>query len=132
MPAALTPDLALTYLRELSADITAAIVLDAAGERLAGPPALHAPARGLLAATPGPADLHGRTPAGAVFAARDDAHQLLVATGPLALPGLVLHDLRTALAALAGTATQAGGEMPPQEPASEAVERVLAAANGRL
>jgi hypothetical protein len=103
MPAALTPDLALALLRELSADVTAAVVLDAAGERLAGPAALHAPARDLLAAAPpGPAELHGRTAAGAVFAARDEAHQIVVATGPLALPGLTRHDLRAALAALAG------------------------------
>ena len=133
MPAALTPDLALTYLRELSADITAAIVLDAAGERLAGPDALHVPARELLAgAPPGRAELRGRTTAGAVFAARDDAHQLLVATGPLALPGLALHDLRAALAALAGTATTVGREMPPQDAPSGAVDRVLAAADQPL
>src|SRR4051794_41520521 len=86
MPTALTPALALPSLRELWADMTAAIVLDAAGERLAGPPALHAPARELLAAAPpGPAELHGRTATGAAFAARDDAHQIVVATGPLAL-----------------------------------------------
>jgi hypothetical protein len=133
MPAALTPDLALTFLRELSADMTAAIVLDAAGERLAGPPTLHAPARELLAAAPpGPAELHGRTPAGAAFAARDEAHQIVVATGPLALPGLTRHDLRTALAALGGDPPPtAGREMPPIEAPAGAVARVLAAANGR-
>jgi hypothetical protein len=133
MPAALTPDLALTFLRELSADMTAAIVLDAAGERLAGPPTLHAPARELLAAAPpGPAKLHGRTATGAAFAARDDAHQIVVATGPLALPGLTAHDLRTALAALGGgPPPTAGREMPPIEAPAGVVARVLAAANGR-
>src|SRR4051794_26828182 len=81
--AALTPDLALAYLRELSADIRAAVLLDAAGERLAGPPGMAAPARALLAAlAPGPGELHARTDAGAVFAARDDRHQLVVAAGP--------------------------------------------------
>jgi hypothetical protein len=140
MPAALTPELALAYLRELSADVTAAVLLDPAGERLAGPAALHAPARDLLAAAPpGPAELYGRTPAGAVFAARDDAHQLVVATGPLALPGLTRHDLRTALAALAGETPEgpeaaARGTPPnaPIEPPRDAVERLLAAAGSRL
>jgi hypothetical protein len=151
MPAALTPELALAFLRELSADVTAAVLLDAAGGRLAGPAALHAPARDLLAAAPpGPAELHGRTAAGAVFAARDDAHQLVVATGPLALPGLTRHDVRTALAALAGQTPEARGDeagahrerpagaargTPPQTPIEaprEAVERLLAAAGSRL
>src|SRR5690242_20719069 len=112
MPAALTPDHALAFLRELSADITAAVLLDAAGGRLAGPGALHAPARDLLAAAPpGPAELHGRAAAGAVFAARDDAHQLVVAAGPLALPGLTRHDLRAVLAVLAGGP---GDDTPPR------------------
>src|SRR5438034_5683849 len=103
MTAALTPDLALDYLRELSADIRAAVLLDATGERLAGPEHLAAPARALLdAAPPGPAELQARTPKGAVFAARDDRHQLVVATGPFALPRLTRHDLRTALRALGG------------------------------
>src|SRR5438105_3361730 len=122
MPAALTPDLALAFLRELSADLTAAVVLDAAGERLAGPAALHAPARDLLAAAP--PGLHGRTAAGAVFAARDDAHQLVVATGPLALPGLTRHDLWTTLAALAGETPEGpGGEPEPDGSGAEAGPR---------
>ena len=40
MTAALTPALALDYLHALSADLRAAVVLDARGECLAGPPAL--------------------------------------------------------------------------------------------
>src|SRR5689334_17173555 len=87
MPAALASAVALGFLRELSADITAAILLDARGERLAGPPGLHAAAAALLDhAPPGLAELEGRTPAGAVFAARDAHHQIVVTTGPLALP----------------------------------------------
>jgi hypothetical protein len=132
MPAALTPDLALAFLRELSADVTAAVVLDAAGERLAGPAALHAPARELLAAAPpGPAELHGRTAGGAAFAARDAAHQLVIATGPLALPGLTRHDLRATLAALAGADRTTPPGTPIEAPRG-AVERLLAAAEGRL
>lgn len=47
MTAALTPDLALAYLTELSADIRAVMVLGADGRHLAGPEALSAPARAL-------------------------------------------------------------------------------------
>ena len=45
MMSSLTPDVALAYVRELSADVRAGIVLDAHGERLAGAPELHAPAK---------------------------------------------------------------------------------------
>src|SRR3954464_1632557 len=38
MPPALTPELALDYLRELSADVTAGVVLAADGQRVAPPP----------------------------------------------------------------------------------------------
>ena len=52
MMSSLTPDVALAYVRELSADVRAGIVLDAHGEFLAGAPELHAPARHLLDARP--------------------------------------------------------------------------------
>jgi hypothetical protein len=131
MPAALTPAQALGYLRELSADITAAIVLDARGALLAGPPALHGPARALLAhARASTAELHGRTPAGAVFAARDEHHQIVVTTGPLALPRLTRHDLRTALATLGNHG--AIPETTPLAAPERLVEPLLTAAQGRL
>src|ERR1700741_4048707 len=66
MTASLTPSLALAYLRELSADIRAAIVLDAAGNPLAGPEPLAAPPRALLAAAP----RVSRGPAGSATPAR--------------------------------------------------------------
>src|SRR4051794_23625883 len=130
MPPALTSDLALDHLRALSADIRAAVLLDATGERLAGPAQMAAPARELLAAlAPGPGELHARTDGGAVFAARDERHQLVVATGPLALPRLTRHDLRTVLRAL-------GGDGPPpivaNAPPPGAVEAVVNAAGGRV
>jgi hypothetical protein len=122
MPAVLTSAAALGYLRELSADITAAVLLDARGDLLAGPPALHAPATAVLGhAPPGPAELHGRTPAGAVFAVRDERHQIVVATGRLALPRLTLHDLRATLAALAGSRAT-----PPPAPPIEVPEHLAA------
>jgi hypothetical protein len=131
MPAALTSAVALGYLRELSADITAAVLLDAAGERLAGPPELHAPAVALLAhAPPGPAELHGRTPAGAVFAARDEAHAVVVTTGRLALPRLTRHDLQTALAALSGRRAAPRQTAPIKVPL-DLVAPLLTVANGR-
>ena len=48
MPPALTPALAVDYVRELSADVRAVVVLDADGELAAGPEPLAAPARALL------------------------------------------------------------------------------------
>jgi hypothetical protein len=107
---ALTPALALDYLHQLSADIRAAVVLGAGapgGTRgraevagwavLAGPEALGAPARALLAHG---ALVHARGHAGAAFGARGARLAVVVVTGPLALPGLTAHDVRAALAAL--------------------------------
>jgi hypothetical protein len=130
MAAALTPDLAPGYLRELSADVTAVVVLDADGRQLAGPPDLLAPASALLAhAPPGPAELHGRTQAGAAFAARDERHQLVVVTGPLALPRLTRHDVRATLAALSGAAAAETAQIEAPE---GLVEPLVRAARGRL
>jgi hypothetical protein len=129
MTVALTPDLALAYLRELSADLRAAVLLDAHGERLAGPAALAAPARELL--RDAPAELEARTDAGGVFAARDERHQLVAVTGPFALSGLTRHDLRTALQALGGAALREPSDTPSSEPSRQAVEALLAAARGR-
>ena len=109
MTAALTPALALAYLSELSADVRAAVVLDAAGDPLAGDASLAAAARELLADAPVVRVLTGR---GGAFGARDDLHAVIVATGPLALPGLAIHDVLRALAALGGT--------PPNAAVSEA------------
>ena len=125
MTAALTPDIALAYLRELSADLRAAVLLDAAGAHLAGPEPLAAPARDLLRYAP--AEIEARTPAGAVFAARDDRHLLVAVTGPFALPRLTRHDLHTVLRALGGAETP---ETAPIAPPRGAVEALLAAARG--
>jgi hypothetical protein len=129
MTAALTPELALAYLRELSADLRAAVLLDAAGAHLAGPEPLAAPARALLDPD-APAEIEARTPAGAVFAARDDRHQLVAVTGPHALSRLTRHDLRTVLRALGGEAPREGSGGGPAAPSRAAVEALLAAAGG--
>jgi hypothetical protein len=102
MTDALTPDLALEYLRTLSADIEEAAVLAADGSLLAGPDALAEPARALLAAAPEADDLEVATAKGSVFAARGDRHAVVLVTGRYALPALVRFDLRMVLADLAG------------------------------
>src|SRR4051794_8296547 len=98
MTAPLTPALALEFLTALSADIRAVAVLDAGGVLLAGPGALARPARAVLE-LPG-SRLEGATAAGAVYAARDERHAILVVTGQFALPRVTRHDLATALSAL--------------------------------
>ena len=114
-PAPLTPALALDYLHALSADLLAAVVLDANGELLAGPQTLAAPARALLHTAPQATLLAGSTPDGAAYAGRDARHAIVAATGPHALPRLARHDLCTALAALGGgTAVDAApARVPP-------------------
>jgi hypothetical protein len=104
MTAALTPVLALAYLGELSADIRAAIVFDAEGDVLAGDHAIGEAARDFLAEAP---VVRALTERGGAFGARDDRHGVVVATGPLALPNLAIHDLLGVLAALGGTRPEA-------------------------
>jgi hypothetical protein len=110
----LTPALALDYLRELSADIVAGVVLDGGGELLAGPTELSDAARDLLQAAGDAEEVHVSTADGAIFAARSEQHQLVVVCGRLALPSLIRYDLRLVLADLAGKARPAkldlGGE----------------------
>ena len=104
---ALTPELAVDYLRELSADIRAAAVLSPAGEQLAGPPELAEPARALLAAAPDAAELEVSTGAGVVHAARSDTHAVVAVCGRFALAALIRYDLKIVLAELAGGRTEA-------------------------
>ena len=88
-------------MRELSADVQAVVALDAAGSLLAGPAALHVPAREL-------ADRlgHGvvRTGEGLVVVARGSRMTLVASAGRHALPGP--HALDAAAAA--------GAETPPE------------------
>src|SRR4051794_34296610 len=107
MTDALTPEQALDYLRTLSADIREAAVLDAAGGLLARPAALAEPAPALLAAPPGAGGPAGAIAQGSVFAARSDAHAVVVVCGRFALPALVRFDLRMVLGDLAGARSAA-------------------------
>jgi hypothetical protein len=96
----LTPQLALDYLRELSADIRAGVVLDPGGALLAGPEAMHQPARDLLNASGDAKELQVTTADGEVYAARSDSHAIAVVCGRFALPSLIRYDLRVVLADL--------------------------------
>jgi hypothetical protein len=100
MTASLTPALALAYLRELSVDVRAAVVLDAAGAPLAGDAELATRARERLA----PA---GRRPAAdptLLVAQSRDGGAIAVLAGPSALLSLLGHDL-AAVAVLLETAS---------------------------
>jgi hypothetical protein len=99
---ALTPQLALDYLRELSADIRAGVVLDPEGALLAGPEAMAEPARDLLKAGGDARELQVTTADGGVYAARSERHAIAVVCGRFALPSLIRYDLRLVLADLTG------------------------------
>jgi hypothetical protein len=107
MTDALTPAQALEYLRTLSADIQEAAVLGADGALLAGPLELAEPARALLAAAPEADDIEVWTDQSSVFAARSDAHAVVLVCGRFALPALVRFDLRLVLGDLAGVRSDA-------------------------
>ena len=109
-PAALTPALAVDYLRELSADIRAAAVLDADGEPLAGPPELAQAARRLLAAAPDAAEIEVVTAGGAIHAARSERHAVVAVCGRFALPALIRYDLKVVLGEIAGERPPAASE----------------------
>lgn len=125
MSPALTPVLALEYLRELSADVRDGIVLGARGIRLAGSPALAPAARELLAAIGGAAEAEGRSSAGVVLAAQGGDLVLVLVLGSQAMPALARHDLRLVQGDL-GARAQAVAE-PATVPAA-VVERLLLAA----
>ena len=120
---ALTPALALAYVRELSADVRDGVVLGAGGDLLAGPHALHAPARALLVAAGEASELEVAAAEGVACAARGGEHAIVVACSRFAIPAVVREDLRAALAALAGGAPDAAAP-PPAVPA-EAVKQPL-------
>lgn len=110
MPAILTPALALRYLRQLSTDVRAAIVLGADGRPLAGDEAIAGPAASLATLLPGGArELVVRVEAGGelrgtalVMRATVGAPTLVLAVGPLALLGLLRHDVEAVAQTLAG------------------------------
>jgi hypothetical protein len=123
---AMTHGLALRYLLELSTDIRLALLLDAEGQVIAAAPEtpddritriggeLAREAAALSAdgqATP--VELDATVDGGAVFVVRDRGQTLLCVTGRFALPGLILHDMRTVLDDLHRAASAEG---PTEKP----------------
>jgi hypothetical protein len=109
---ALTPELALDYLAELSIDIRAGVVLDSGGELAASWE--NDPERGELVrelvrelleeadGAPGgdgqpPSQVEVTTPRGAVFCVRDEEWTIAVVSGRFALSSLMFFDLRKLL-----------------------------------
>src|SRR3954452_19577741 len=103
--AALTPELAVDYLRELSADIREVAILTAAGKPLAGEPEVAAAAKALLTAAPDAAEIEVATAGGAVHAARSPEHAVVAVCGRFALPALIRYDLKVVLGELATSST---------------------------
>jgi hypothetical protein len=131
MPPALTPALAADYVRELSADVRAVLVLDAAGELLAGPAVPAAAARALLAAGGDAAELEAGGDAGVVCAVRTGSHAAVAVCGRFAIGAVVREDLRTALAALEGR--PAAAVAPPSGSTADApLDTALQAAAAAL
>jgi len=100
--AALTPALALNYLRELSADIRTGVIVGADGALLAGSDALAGPARDLFEGAGDAEEIHVVTRDGDVFAARSGHHAIAVVCGRFGLPSLIRYDLKLVLADLDG------------------------------
>ena len=130
----LTPDLALAYLRELSLDVLAVVVLDADGRHLAGERKLSAPGRALLEVAEVEGGLALRTRAGWVFGARGPHAGVVAATGPLSLPGLVLHDVLVTASLLGGAHAVVSRVSPRQCSAAElqALGEAVGAALGHV
>lgn len=116
MDSPLTPELALAYLRELSADALSAVVVDADGRHLVGAHELTAPARALLEVPEAADGMAIRTRAGWVFAARAGRVGVVVATGPLALAGLLRHDVAEVAFLLGGERVQSRREATSESP----------------
>lgn len=122
MTTSLTPEVALAYVRELSTDFRAGIVLNGALEPIAGDPELAEPARALLEALPGTV---GEVHAGHAFVARTASHAIVVVTGPHALSRVVGRDIRTALSGLDSENVQ---ETPLGRPDAALVKALMTAA----
>jgi hypothetical protein len=111
--AVVSQELALRYLLELSTDIRAALLVGTDGELAAAAP--ERPSEGAIEVSKGLAreagvaggpdnatsvEIDVRLERSAVFCVREDGQALVCITGPFALPGLILHDLRAVLSDL--------------------------------
>jgi hypothetical protein len=124
--AALSPDLAIAYVRELSADVQAAVVLARNGAVLAGEPDLAPAAVAFAAALGEHTDAVVRTDAGVVFGARSADHSILVTATHLSLDGPTRLDTLAALSALEPT------NPTPPRPADAPSPALQDAANAAL
>jgi hypothetical protein len=119
---AMSHELALRYLLELSTDIRLALLLDPDGKLVAAAPdaageELERVGRelalevGRLAGDEdgAPVEVDVTVDAGSVFLVRDRGRILLCATGRFALPGLILHDMRMVLTDLHRGGAGGGG-----------------------
>jgi hypothetical protein len=100
---ALTPDLALRYLGELSTDVSAAVLLDEGGSVAASsgaPEGLDDLSRQLFERAGEAHQIEVSTGNGAVYAVREHGWRVAVVTGRFALPALMFYDLRTILSDL--------------------------------
>ena len=107
---AITHELSLRYLLELSTDIRLALLVDEEGRLVAAAPEppgdrlarlggeLAARARG-IGAEQGQQEVEVdvTVEGGAAFVVTEGGHALVCVTGPFALPGLIIHDMRIAL-----------------------------------
>ena len=123
-------------MHELSADVTAVVVLGAGGALLAGPAVLHEPVLAFLAAAGDGADVAERVPEGVVVAARTASHAVVAVAGPLALEGPTAADVRAAADALApesGALRAGSGSAPivtgPDHERQRAAKAVISAAH---
>jgi hypothetical protein len=107
---AISHELALRYLLELSTDIRAAFLIDERGELVAAapePPGDRVAGLGVELARQARAIASEQQQAavevdvtveqGAAFVVCEDGLAMVCVTGPFALPGLIIHDMRTAL-----------------------------------
>jgi hypothetical protein len=106
---AVTNELALRYLLELSTDIRVALLIDANGNLVASAPErpseqavqrgeeLAREAIGLAADVHTAVEVDVTVEGGTVFVVREDEPTLVCVAGPFALPGLILHDMRVVL-----------------------------------
>ena len=120
----LPPDIALAYVKELSADYRNGVILDASHTLLAGDPRLEPLARALL--EHGGTSLEGETEQGKVFAECSKTQAIVITTGPFSLSRVVRHDLRRALAAMGAESAQG---MPVQRIPHGSVEALLRASD---
>ena len=101
---ALTPELALDYLGELSTDIRAAVVLNRDGGLAAGTPdlgeRLREPVIELMESAAPARQVEVKVAGGAVFAVRGDDWTVAAVTRRSALSSLMFYDLRSALSGL--------------------------------